>query len=821
MAGEIDQLEQNQNFILQFVEELKNIDKILKRILYDDRYPYYSEIIGGLINSLSGLQLQSSNDKNQILNLCQEILQIVSKNLKTENKVKKDVVFLPYKASMWDSLESIWLAAQKDKEHCNTYVIPIPYADRNPNQSAAVWHNEAELFPKYVPVLDCKKINLKDLHPDVIFIHNPYDNCNSVTSVSMEYYSQTLKEYTDLLVYVPYFVLNEIVNGNEQKEEEISHFVTTLGVVNSDLVIVQSENMRQVYINILMRHTKQQNRNYWEQHILGLGSPKFDKLFLTKKEDLQIPKDWLKIIKNPDGSYKKIFFYNTGLSSFLQYKEKMIDKIKKVFKLFKENQDKAVLLWRPHPLILATLRAMLPNLLPSYKKLLNSYKQKKWGIYDDSADLNRAVILSDFYYGDPSSVIQLYRRLGKPIISQRVEYDFTKYKGTIASLTFKNHFFIDENDIWLISRYTCAMMQFSLSTKKLLQSVPLPEIKYGAFNAIVKSGNYIYFSPGEAEDCWKFDINTKQYEKVDIGLSFTEKNMIGKFSAVISKNDSLYFFGNVIRGIIVYNIKTGEYKRISGYFNELLKKGIERIRLINYYTLHDDKIYLALNKYNYILEFNFKDDTYKIHQIGNDINEHFFAMASYKENLIITNQNGVEIIWNEKQGVLKRQDYISSEYRSNAHFNTKLRYVFVIKNTIIYVLLKDSTIYYRDIDEQKLHKIVLPNEFFSDRFSITYRFAFCLNDELYLQALPLGKMLVFNPVDKSYRVEEFMVEDDELQDIIQMVMDNSKDEEDTYIQTTDTFLDEYINLVDVAQKKTYRKVENAGEKIFKTIMSVK
>ena len=36
------------------------------------------------------------------------------------------IVFLPYKASMWDSLESIWLEAQKDKR-CECYVIPIPY----------------------------------------------------------------------------------------------------------------------------------------------------------------------------------------------------------------------------------------------------------------------------------------------------------------------------------------------------------------------------------------------------------------------------------------------------------------------------------------------------------------------------------------------------------------------------------------------------------------------------------------------------------------------------------------------------------------------
>ena len=78
LTGGIAQLEQDSNFTLQFVAELRNIDKILKKILYDERYPYYAEIIEGLGNSLSNLQLQASNDKSQILNLCREILQIIS-----------------------------------------------------------------------------------------------------------------------------------------------------------------------------------------------------------------------------------------------------------------------------------------------------------------------------------------------------------------------------------------------------------------------------------------------------------------------------------------------------------------------------------------------------------------------------------------------------------------------------------------------------------------------------------------------------------------------------------------------------------------------
>ena len=39
------------------------------------------------------------------------------------------IVFLPYKASMWDCLESVWEAAEGDPG-CEAFVVPIPYFER-------------------------------------------------------------------------------------------------------------------------------------------------------------------------------------------------------------------------------------------------------------------------------------------------------------------------------------------------------------------------------------------------------------------------------------------------------------------------------------------------------------------------------------------------------------------------------------------------------------------------------------------------------------------------------------------------------------------
>ena len=160
---------------------------------------------------------------------------------------KKEVVFLPYKAAMWDSLESVWQAAQKD-ENCDAYVIPIPYYDKNPDGSFREMHYEADQYPDYVPVTRYDAFDFAAHQPDVIYIHNAYDNWNLVTSVHPHFFSGNLKQYTNTLVYIPYFVLDEVDPNNEQMVEKIRHFCFMPGIINADKVIVQSEDMKSAWI---------------------------------------------------------------------------------------------------------------------------------------------------------------------------------------------------------------------------------------------------------------------------------------------------------------------------------------------------------------------------------------------------------------------------------------------------------------------------------------------------------------------------------------------------------------------------------------------
>ena len=74
----------------------------------------------------------------EILNLQ---LSIIENSIKDDIKCRWEIVFLPYKVSMWDSLESVWKRASNDEE-IDVYVVPIPYYDRNQDCTFGEYHYE-------------------------------------------------------------------------------------------------------------------------------------------------------------------------------------------------------------------------------------------------------------------------------------------------------------------------------------------------------------------------------------------------------------------------------------------------------------------------------------------------------------------------------------------------------------------------------------------------------------------------------------------------------------------------------------------------------
>lgn len=511
-------------------------------------------------------------------NLCRKVSKKIQRQLTgLQNSIrydlpedKKEVVFLPYKASMWDSLESVWQAADADP-NCDAYVIPIPYFDKNPDGSFKEEHYEGDQYPRYVPITWYDEYDLEARHPDVIYIHNPYDECNHVTSVHPYFYCKNLRNFTDMLVYVPYFVLGEIEPDNQKAIDGMKHFCFTPGTIYAHQVIVQSEKMRQIYINEYMKAAKEMglsgehvDRGLLEKKFLGTGSPKIDKVLNTKKADLEIPAKWLKVIEKPDGRWKKIVLYNTSVSALLRHSEKMLEKMESVFEIFKENKDEVALLWRPHPLIQATIESMRPQLWEAYKEIRDRYVMEGWGIYDDSAELDRAVVLSDAYYGDWSSVVQLYKKIKKPIMLQNVfvisasDSASRMFELTIESLA------IGEHEIYAVGRELNIMFRLDLRTNEVEMITDMPEEEKLAgrlYNGVCVDKDILALVPYYARKFWYYRLKEKKWYSMDIS-AYVDPERARKFVGGYIFEGTVYLFGYYYKNILLIDLKSGQIREL-------------------------------------------------------------------------------------------------------------------------------------------------------------------------------------------------------------------------------------------------------------------
>lgn len=243
------------------------------------------------------------------------------------------VAFLPYKASMWDSLESIWKCFAED-ERCETSVVPIPYfeANRQLNQWDTCY--EGNEYPEYVPVVYFQNYLLGEKKPDIVFVHNPFDEHNHVTTVHPAYYSEELKKHCEKLVYVPYFVNPGFVSDD--------YNLLPL-LFRSDYLVLQSEQMKETC------------KDYpYYNRVLPYGSPKFDKVIQMVKDGIEPPEQW-----NMDFTGKTKLLLNTTLTDFLESGEALMNKLHRFFEVVAKRDDLAIV-WRPHPLLEGSVKAMRP-----------------------------------------------------------------------------------------------------------------------------------------------------------------------------------------------------------------------------------------------------------------------------------------------------------------------------------------------------------------------------------------------------------------------------------------------------------------------------
>lgn len=419
----------------------------------------------------------------------------VENSVRNDIKVRLEMVFLPYKASMWDSLESVWQAADADPA-CDAYVVPIPYYDRNPDGSLGTYHYEGDNLPSYVQTIHYDRYSFADRKPDAVFIHTPYDNANYVTSIDPRFYSGELKKHTEYLVYIPYYAT---AGGMSEAQAQCPAYY------NADYIIIQAPK----YCNYF-------DQSVPREKLIPLGSPKFDRVIRMCGDPPKPPEEW-------EGKMagKKVYFYNTSIQGMLGNTEAFLKKMEYVFQCFRGRED-ACLLWRPHPLLESTFHSMRPMYKPVYDALRNEFINEGAGIYDDTPDIEMAIAHSDAYIGDAgTSVTSLFGVAGKPLFILN-NYINTPpgeedWRGEAVNPVF---------DIWGDDRYQITknnQLWFSENNDyhyKFYMDLGTGYSSGGYYIKAVEIRDKIYVLPGNAQDF--LIIEDKKIRKINLPYKTTQ-----------------------------------------------------------------------------------------------------------------------------------------------------------------------------------------------------------------------------------------------------------------------------------------------------------
>lgn len=373
------------------------------RMLKDcnDGLVFVSELMSGEQKVLELLQkaidevhfLISGTQDNQLfisyLNKIKTIMNDVRSMIIDKVETELEIAFMPYKVSMWDSLESIYREAENDP-NCTCYVIPLPYYEKNGQGEIIRFCYEGNEFPRDVNITPFELYEFENRRPDIIYIHNPFDNYNKITMVNPRFFSDNLAQYTDMLVYVPYALA---------ASAETQVFNVLPAYNNVTKIISVSQNLKNAFLASGIEENK----------ILNLGSPKLDAMLKTINEQKEIPLYWQETIKN-----KKVILFNTGIADLLTI-DTWLEQIEQILNYFMDHEH-CVLIWRPHPLTEITIKTMRPRVLESFEKLEAKIKRVTNIIVDDSSDIYPAVAVSHGIISDYSSVMLQYIITEKPVL---------------------------------------------------------------------------------------------------------------------------------------------------------------------------------------------------------------------------------------------------------------------------------------------------------------------------------------------------------------------------------------------------------------------
>ena len=347
-------------------------------------------------------------DENSALGLNESIKNAIGTYFSSK---KNEILFLPCKIEWWVSMEKVY-DKYLSMTDTDVYVMPLTYilGDRL-TQVDAGSRNDRLLFPKDMNIVTEYEYNIASRCPDVIVIQYPYDEWGTTMDVSSFFHSKNLNAYTNELIYVPCFDVDDPLDKEDKTASAIKVMIEQPAVLYADKVVVSSAALKDLYIDTLSDLTG--SRNYWENKIVilddgGKRAPSKD----TACAD--IPEEWKSVVGD-----RKILIFGVNGAFLAEHGKAAVEKLRSALGQIEEADRDIACVYCPGR-DLDEMEKIYPKLWQDYAEFADTVRNNKRMIYDHGHCMEKYIDHAAAYYGTAGTMAHKCVNSKKPVMLMNI-----------------------------------------------------------------------------------------------------------------------------------------------------------------------------------------------------------------------------------------------------------------------------------------------------------------------------------------------------------------------------------------------------------------
>jgi hypothetical protein len=480
----------------------------------------------------------------------------------------------------------------------------------------------------------------------------------------------------------------------------------------------------------------------------------------------------------------------------------------------------------------ATYRAMRPQLMGEYENIVAEFRREGFGIYDDTADLHRAIACSDAYYGDASSLAALYAVTGKPVMIGNSKFvPDNKNKHALAITDF----FDDGRYFWFAPYNFGALFRMDkYAWKAEIVSIFMSEAidKYGLYRSIGYCDGKFYLAPLYADEMFVYDTKTGSTHEIRIH-NLPSALFCAKFLHVVNHGKYLFFIPIMFDAIVRFNTGTGESEYYSDWLVPLRKMSVHnRPGYFGKYLVRNNKLMLPAINAPAVVIFDMDTCTSGISKVG-DRNTGYSSICHDGENYWLAPRYTDSIVkWNATNGQYREFDnfdgeynkidiaYVSVEYHNGCVWCFPYHARNAIKVNVATDEISIADEFQAECDKAGASWDFLNNANYSDTKII--------DDTIYAHTNKSNTFISYNTITGKRREERILFSDEQMKKIEPMLkktfLDRSeycKKKEDFLMEESLVFsLDSYMDhIAGYGDSKEARAAREKQEDLFKATIS--